>query len=287
MDAVDAASPGADADGTSRPLPVRLDLGQVAVQLQNAYDLPLPTSANQSGFRDQIHACWLLRQGAVTVRHGAGRLIARAGQWVLIPAGMRRDQRFTADTRLLSVRFSAERRDGRPLLAAAGQPLVLAEAAVPELRPAGEAVVATLPAPGLAGACARAAALATFFARWLAVWDTNGMALADSDGDPRLNAALEVLERHGRLAPAPWPELRAATRWSRAQCDRVFRSRLGISPAQWLDRRQRQRADALLADPALAVKTIAHRLGFSDPSHFARWYRRGAGIPPAAARRPV
>ena len=275
-----------DAAPPVRPLPVRLDLGPVTVQLQNAYDQPLPSSANQSGFRDQVHACWLLRHGAVTVRHGAGRVIARAGQWVLIPAGLRRDQRFTADTTLLSVRFSAERRDGRPLLAATG-PLVVAGSGVPGLRPAGEAVVAALATPGLAGACARAGTLADFFAGWLAVWETNGMALAASDGDPRLSAALEVLERHGRLAPAPWPELLAATRWSRAQCDRVFRARLGCTPAQWLDRRQRQRADALLADPDLAVKTIAHRLDFSDPSHFARWYRRGAGIAPDAARRPA
>jgi AraC-like DNA-binding protein len=45
-----------------------------------------------------------------------------------------------------------------------------------------------------------------------------------------------------------------------------------------------ERAAGLLADPALAVKTVAARCGFADPSHFVRWFRRQRGTTPGAAR---
>jgi AraC-like DNA-binding protein len=91
----------------------------------------------------------------------------------------------------------------------------------------------------------------------------------------------------GCLAPAvlPWAELRAATGLSRPHLDRLFRLHSGHSVRAWCDQRLTDRACTALGDPGAAVKRIAGDLGFSDPSHFCRWFRRQTGISPAEWRR--
>ena len=45
-----------------------------------------------------------------------------------------------------------------------------------------------------------------------------------------------------------------------------------------------QRANAMLTDPAIPIKTIAAELGYDTPSNFARSYKRRTGISPTAFR---
>lgn len=48
-----------------------------------------------------------------------------------------------------------------------------------------------------------------------------------------------------------------------------------------LDDLRRKKAEAELISRAFSVAEIAQRLGYSDPSHFARAFRRWTGCPPS------
>ena len=58
----------------------------------------------------------------------------------------------------------------------------------------------------------------------------------------------------------------------------------GLTFEQVLDDLRRRRALKLIRDPALAVKEIAYRLGFSDPAAFSRAFKRWTGKSPRALR---
>jgi AraC-like DNA-binding protein len=248
------------------------------VRLDRCYDAPVPAAGTARNHTDPCWCAWLIRRGGVEIDHDGGRISATAGQLMLVPGGLRRDQRFQPGSAILSLRLIVRRGDGLPPFQAA------APAAIPP--PTGyEATVGALaadaPGNGLARAARAAAAMAAWWEACLAAAWREPAAGAQ---DPRLAAALAELSQHRGIAPAPWPALCTASGLSRRQLDRLFRTRLGVSPGEWLDRRCAERATALLADPALAVKTVATRCGFADASHFVRWFRRTAGVTPGAWR---
>ena len=58
----------------------------------------------------------------------------------------------------------------------------------------------------------------------------------------------------------------------------------GLTFEQVLDELRRRRALKLIRDPALPIKEIAYRLGFSDPAAFSRAFKRWTGRSPKAMR---
>ncbi|HTU11022.1 MAG TPA: helix-turn-helix transcriptional regulator [Allosphingosinicella sp.] len=58
----------------------------------------------------------------------------------------------------------------------------------------------------------------------------------------------------------------------------------GLTFERVLDDLRRRRALKLVRDPALPVKEIAYRLGFSDPAAFSRAFKRWTGKSPRAHR---
>lgn len=62
------------------------------------------------------------------------------------------------------------------------------------------------------------------------------------------------------------------------------RTILGESPRQLLTRHKMERARALLLNTSMPVKEIAATIGFSDPYHFSKTFRRFFGSPPMAMR---
>ena len=65
---------------------------------------------------------------------------------------------------------------------------------------------------------------------------------------------------------------------------RAFRQSTGEPPHQYLLRRRIERATEMLKESELPLSEIAVAVGFSDHSHFARHFRRLAGMSPGAAR---
>jgi AraC-like DNA-binding protein len=62
---------------------------------------------------------------------------------------------------------------------------------------------------------------------------------------------------------------------------------VGSSVSDLLERARVAEAQRLLGDPQIPIREVAHRLGYSSPSSFARAYRRYRGQPPSADRPSV
>ena len=59
----------------------------------------------------------------------------------------------------------------------------------------------------------------------------------------------------------------------------------GRTAGDWAAEALAAEARGLLVDPAAPVKEVAHRLGFSEPTAFSRFFKRQTGVSPSAFRR--
>jgi AraC-like DNA-binding protein len=75
-------------------------------------------------------------------------------------------------------------------------------------------------------------------------------------------------------------ELAIKFQTSSAQICRLFQTFAQTTPFKYLIRLKMQEAAALLLDEHLLVKEVAVRLGYSDPFHFSRVFKRVYGISP-------
>lgn len=65
----------------------------------------------------------------------------------------------------------------------------------------------------------------------------------------------------------------------------LFKSETGTPPARYLRTLRMHDAAMLLASTFLTVKEIMVRVGFSDDSHFVRYFKRSYGMTPTQYRR--
>ena len=64
----------------------------------------------------------------------------------------------------------------------------------------------------------------------------------------------------------------------------LFTAQIGLAPARYLQRLRLRRARLLVERTFLSVKEIMVLVGYNDPSHFSRDFRRQHGSPPSAFR---
>jgi AraC family transcriptional activator of pobA len=248
--------------------------------LSSYYDHAVAPGNRVMSVRDVMLVGWQIRRGAVDLAWSGGRLRAVPGDWVLLPPSLARQHRFSSDAEIRSLRCRLVGSGGQPPLHDR-QPMRLPADA--RLAALADAVAAALrPRHDLISWAAQQAAVLQWSA---AVCRLLGLDAVIAPSDARVESAQRLLS--GRLAPAvlPWAELRAATGLSRPHLDRLFRLHSGHSVRAWCEQRLTDRACTALGDPGAAVKRIAGDLGFGDPSHFCRWFRRQTGISPAEWRR--
>lgn len=104
---------------------------------------------------------------------------------------------------------------------------------------------------------------------------------AEAVGDP--SPARDVLEAH-YADDVPVEALVEATGLSRFALYRAFRSRYGLSPADYQRQRRLRRARELLSSGVPPAEAAA-LTGFADQAHLTRWFRRCYGITPAVYAR--
>jgi AraC family transcriptional activator of pobA len=63
------------------------------------------------------------------------------------------------------------------------------------------------------------------------------------------------------------------------------RARTGYTPGELMDRRVCMEARRLLAFTSATAAEIGYDLGFKDPAHFGRFFKRHSGMSPGEARR--
>lgn len=100
-----------------------------------------------------------------------------------------------------------------------------------------------------------------------------------------IHSVLQRIEEH-ILSGEPFQtdRLSRESGFSERHLARVFRENLGISPMAYYQRRRIQHACWLLMHTDQSVTEIAHGLGFSDASHFIRYFHRERGESPKSYR---
>ena len=101
--------------------------------------------------------------------------------------------------------------------------------------------------------------------------------------DPRIAIIIARIEQSLEAAPSI-PELAAEAGLSTSRFAHLFRQETGLAPGRYLHRVRMERARVLLERTFLSVREVMARVGFRDPSHFSRDFRRFHGIPPSAVR---
>jgi AraC-like DNA-binding protein len=104
--------------------------------------------------------------------------------------------------------------------------------------------------------------------------------------DWRVKQAIDTMARD-LDAPLSIATLAHRANLSPSRFAHLFQTETGCAPARYLRQLRLDEAKTLLADTSLSVKEIMGRVGFNDPSHFARHFKRRHGISPRAVRVPA
>jgi AraC-like DNA-binding protein len=104
--------------------------------------------------------------------------------------------------------------------------------------------------------------------------------------DPRVKHAVAVISEHLRLRISI-AAMAAEAGLSVSQFTRLFRRDLGSAPSAFVSRLRMERAALLLERTNLSVMEVMREVGISDPSHFARDFRRAHGFSPRTFRQHV
>lgn len=142
----------------------------------------------------------------------------------------------------------------------------------------------------------------------LAGWHQSGGLKARAAATRFAGLLYEVLARRGTEADAPPPEavermlqrIQAATDRGvtmdelalvagvdKAYATRLFKRHLGVPPVRYATELRLARAAAWLRGTDETVRLVAQRVGFDDPYHFSRAFKRWSGRSPEAYRRDI
>jgi AraC family transcriptional regulator, arabinose operon regulatory protein len=101
--------------------------------------------------------------------------------------------------------------------------------------------------------------------------------------DPRIARAVAFIETHIQETMTV-PQIAAHVSLSVSQLTRLFRRDTGTTPTAYLRQMRMQLARALIERTSLPVTDVMRQVGISDPSHFARDFRRAHGLSPRPFR---
>jgi AraC-like DNA-binding protein len=233
------------------------------------------------------HELILCRAGTYCCRVGDREERLAAGEALLVQPGDRHQDPLDGPVTYLACGFRLEP-------GGSSSPALLAPAAPRRLPPGGPAFTALVAAvaeaagrePGAWGWNALDAACAAWLLELLPALDPAllGAAVRRRGGDPALAGRLDAV-----LAAEPGRQLGVAALAAAAGLTpRAFatacRAHLGLAPLA-ARRRARCEAAARLLMAGTPVAETAARLGFANPFHFSRAFRRAFGVPPSDWRR--
>lgn len=119
------------------------------------------------------------------------------------------------------------------------------------------------------------------------------LALADRPHRPQTPPALSNAKRIVAQAmrwlelqydrPISIEQLSSSLGYHRTHLSKMFKETVGLSPMQYLMQLRLERGKSLLAS-SLTVEQIASSVGFSDPLHFSKQFRKKYGLSPVKLR---
>ena len=112
----------------------------------------------------------------------------------------------------------------------------------------------------------------------------DGLGPRHSATDARIRRAVQLLKEHAHENPN-LEDIACRVGMSRSRFFEQFKSCLGVSPQQYLDWARLGLATNALIYSNKSVSDIAGELGFSQQTHFTRFFRQYKGVPPREFRR--
>ncbi|MCU0527732.1 MAG: AraC family transcriptional regulator [Elainella sp. Prado103] len=102
----------------------------------------------------------------------------------------------------------------------------------------------------------------------------------------KLNQALEYINEHlGDTASLRLDKISDELGMDQNRFSKMFKQSMGISPHQYVLKKQMEWAEQLLKNKELTITAIAELCGFYNQSHFAKHFRRFTGLTPKQFRR--
>jgi AraC family transcriptional regulator len=108
--------------------------------------------------------------------------------------------------------------------------------------------------------------------------------LAERPMDARVVRAIKLLRELAAANPS-LDDIASRVGLSRSRFFEQFKNCVGASPQQYLDWERMKIATRKLSDPEAAISQVSDELGFSAPSHFARFFSQHIGLTPSDFRR--
>jgi two-component system response regulator YesN len=101
--------------------------------------------------------------------------------------------------------------------------------------------------------------------------------------NPKVRVAISFIE--GNLQGDIYiAELAQLVRLSPSRFSHLFKSEMGMPFTQYLKKARMERARKLLAESSMPVKLIALGVGYKDPAHFEREFKKAHGVTPSQYR---
>ncbi|MES1152152.1 MAG: AraC family transcriptional regulator [Dongia sp.] len=104
---------------------------------------------------------------------------------------------------------------------------------------------------------------------------------------PSQERRAKELLRESPAGETPLASVASACGLSLSQFSRAFRKSVGVPPHRWVMQQRIALAKALLRNESVSLSQAALECGFSDQSHFTRYFSALVGISPGAWRRTV
>ena len=104
--------------------------------------------------------------------------------------------------------------------------------------------------------------------------------------DPRIERAIALMREDLSCRDA-FDEIARRCHLSRPHFFHLFRASTSVPPAIYLNTLRMEAAFGQLPGRRASMDLLAQSLGFSEPHHFGRFFRRNLGIPPGEYRRRV
>ena len=258
-------------------------------KLEVAYEIEKVTNFQQrKDSIDVCYACWFIRKGRVDVIEGEKTCTALSGQWMFSDPFRKRTQQFATDTHLVSIRFKINW-GGFGYLPPLQNAKVISHEDAPELITTAEKLVLhqKTPPSRMSEHCEKLSQFYKWLNQWHTLRTTNIKQELHQITDPRIQAAIDYLNRELGLGVINYPKLEQITLLSKAQIDRLFKAHFGLTPRQWCERQCLFQSEDWLSETNYSIKEIASRLRFFDASHFAKWFRKQTGHSPQDFRREL
>lgn len=118
-----------------------------------------------------------------------------------------------------------------------------------------------------------------------AIFLNQGLATFEQTNRPknRLESALQYIEQN-LGAQIKISDLTEILNLSKEQVIRIFKTTTGKTPTEYITDLKIKRAIALLSDDALSITEISENLGFSNPSHFSKAFKKCIKLTPSQYR---